>query len=110
MEGVVPATLSPPLPLIGAGEPVGAVAAALADAGVAVPADLPVTRLDALRSLDAVDVSEAVFDPNLSWTNRLSGSHPYADITGGVPAVRWHDSDVALSQKFTWGGTRLRAA
>ena len=66
---------------------------------------LTVTRLDALRSLDAVDVSEAVFDPNLSWTNRLSGSHLHADITGGVPATRWHDSDVALSQKFTWGGT-----
>jgi outer membrane protein TolC len=66
---------------------------------------LTVTRLDALRSLDAVDVSESVFDPNLSWTNRLSGSHLYGDITGGDPAARLHDSDVALSQKFTWGGT-----
>jgi outer membrane protein TolC len=66
---------------------------------------LTVTRLDALRALDAVDVSEAVFDPNLSWTNRLSGSRAYADITGGIAAGRFHDSDVALSQKFSWGGT-----
>ncbi len=66
---------------------------------------LTVTRLDALRSLDAVDVSESVFDPNLSWTNRLSGLRAATDISGGLPATRWHDSDVALSQKFTWGGT-----
>ena len=66
---------------------------------------LTVTRLDALRSLDAVEVSESVFDPNLSWTNRLSGSRAYAAITGGTAASRLHDSDVALSQKFSWGGT-----
>ena len=66
---------------------------------------LAVTRLDALRSLDAVDVSEAAFDPNLSWTNRLSGLRAATDISGGLPATRWHDSDLALSQKFTWGGT-----
>ena len=66
---------------------------------------LTVTRLDALRSLDAVEVSEAVFDPNLSWGNRLSGVRAPTDLSGGVPATRWHDSDVALSQKFTWGGT-----
>jgi len=62
---------------------------------------LTVTRLDALRSLDSVEVSMAVFDPDLSWTNRLGGSRPI----GVNPAVRVHDSDVALSQKFTWGGT-----
>jgi outer membrane protein TolC len=66
---------------------------------------LTVTRLEALRSLDSVDISESVFDPTLSWTNRLSGSHLYTQITGGDPADRAHDSDVALSQKFTWGGT-----
>ena len=31
---------------------------------------LTVTRLDALRSLDAVEVSESVFDPTFAWTNR----------------------------------------
>jgi outer membrane protein TolC len=66
---------------------------------------LTVTRLDALRSLDSVEVSESVFDPNLSWTNRLSGSRSLNDFAGGDPATRWHDSDVALSQRFTWGGT-----
>ena len=66
---------------------------------------LTVTRLDALRSLDTVEVSEAVFDPNLSWTNRLNGSRSLADFAGGTAATRWHDSDVALSQKFSWGGT-----
>jgi outer membrane protein TolC len=63
---------------------------------------LTVTRLDALRSLDAVEVSEAVFDPNLAWTNRLSGT---SGTTSGLSAGRFHDSDVALSQKFSWGGT-----
>ena len=66
---------------------------------------LTVTRLDALRSLDAVEVSESIFDPTLSWTNRLSGLRASTDISGGIPAARWHDSDLALSQKFTWGGT-----
>ena len=66
---------------------------------------LSVSRLDALRSLDSVEVSEAVFDPNVSWTNRLNGSRSYAEIAGATPASRWHDSDVALSQKFSWGGT-----
>ena len=66
---------------------------------------LSVSRLDALRSLDSVEVSESVFDPNVSWTNRLNGSRSYAEIAGATPASRWHDSDVALSQKFSWGGT-----
>ncbi|MEY4306778.1 MAG: hypothetical protein RJA95_146 [Verrucomicrobiota bacterium] len=66
---------------------------------------LTVTRLDALRSLDSVEVSEAVFDPSFSWTNRLNGSRTLDDLTNGDPATRWHDSDVALSQKFSWGGT-----
>ena len=66
---------------------------------------LSVTRLDALRSLDSVEVSEAVFDPTFSWNNRLNGSRSYADVAGGLPAARSHDSDVALSQKFSWGGT-----
>lgn len=66
---------------------------------------LTVTRLDALRSLDSIEVSEAVFDPNLSWTNRLNGSRSPADLAGGAAAARWHDADVALSQKFSWGGT-----
>lgn len=66
---------------------------------------LTVTRLEALRSLDAVEVSESVFDPNLSWSNRINGSRSPSDVTSGLPAARWHDSDVALSQRFTWGGT-----
>lgn len=66
---------------------------------------LTVTRLDALRSLDAVEVSESVFDPTFAWTNRINGSRSVADLTGGLAATRWQDSDVALSQKFTWGGT-----
>ena len=35
---------------------------------------LTVTRLDALRSLDAVEVTESVFDPTFAWTNRLNGN------------------------------------
>ena len=66
---------------------------------------LTVTRLDTLRSLDAVEVSESVFDPTFAWTNRLTGNRTAVDISNGDPAARWHDSDVALSQKFTWGGT-----
>jgi len=66
---------------------------------------LTVTRLDALRSLDAVEVTESVFDPTFAWTNRLNGSRSVYDISTGNLATRWHDSDVALSQKFTWGGT-----
>ena len=66
---------------------------------------LTVTRLDALRSLDAVEVSESVFDPTFAWTNRINGSRSVADLTGGLAATRLQDSDVALSQKFTWGGT-----
>ena len=66
---------------------------------------LTVTRLDALRSLDAVEVTESVFDPTFAWTNRLNGSRSAYDISTGNLATRWHDSDVALSQKFTWGGT-----
>ena len=66
---------------------------------------LTVTRLDALRSLDAVEVSESVFDPTFAWTNRLTGNRTAVDISNGDPAARWHDSDMELSQKFTWGGT-----
>lgn len=66
---------------------------------------LTVTRLDALRSLDAVEVSESVFDPTFAWTNRINGSRSAANISVGNPASRWHDSDVELSQKFSWGGT-----
>jgi len=66
---------------------------------------LTVTRLDTLRSLDAVEVSESVFDPTFAWTNRLTGNRTAVDISNGDPAGRWHDSDVALGQKFTWGGT-----
>lgn len=66
---------------------------------------LTVTRLEALRSLDAVEVSESVFDPTFAWTNRLNGSRSAADISAGDLAGRWHDSDVALSQRFSWGGT-----
>ena len=66
---------------------------------------LTVTRLDALRSLDAVEVSESVFDPALSWSNRLDGSRSPADVTLGLAADRSHVSDLSLAQKFTWGGT-----
>ena len=66
---------------------------------------LTVTRLDALRSLDAVEVTESVFDPTFAWTNRLNGNRSAVDISTGNLATRWHDSDVGLSQKFTWGGT-----
>ena len=66
---------------------------------------LTVTRLDTLRSLDAVEVSESVFDPTFAWTNRLTGNRTAVDISNGDPAARWHDSDMELSQKFTWGGT-----
>lgn len=99
-------------------------AAALAVAGPAAPASpapltlrqavdrtlehnlgLAVTRLDAWRALDAVDVSASVFDPTFAWTNRLSGGRTPADILNGDPAGRIHDSDLSLSQRFTWGGT-----
>jgi outer membrane protein TolC len=66
---------------------------------------LTVTRLDALRSLDAVEVTESIFDPTFAWSNRINGSRSVAELTGGLAAPRWHDSDVELSQKFTWGGT-----
>ncbi|MEY3852758.1 MAG: hypothetical protein RI910_1738, partial [Verrucomicrobiota bacterium] len=66
---------------------------------------LTVTRLDALRSLDAVEVSESVFDPTFAWTNRINGSRSATNLSLGNPASRWHDSDVELSQKFSWGGT-----
>ena len=66
---------------------------------------LTVTRLDALRSLDAVEVSESVFDPTFAWTNRINGSRSPGNLSLGDPASRWHDSDVELSQKFSWGGT-----
>ena len=66
---------------------------------------LAVTRLDAWRALDAVDVSLSVFDPTLAWTNRLSGSRTPDDIQLGDPAARFHDSDLSLSQRNTWGGT-----
>lgn len=66
---------------------------------------LTVTRLDALRTLDSVQVSESVFDPNLSWTNRVSGARTYSQIASGDLADRAHASDLALSQKFSWGGT-----
>ena len=65
---------------------------------------LTVTRLEALRSLDAVEVSESVFDPTFAWTNRINGSRTAANLSVGNPATRWHDSDVELSQKFSWGG------
>ncbi|GBL24915.1 hypothetical protein EMGBS6_17000 [Opitutia bacterium] len=65
---------------------------------------LTVTRLEALRSLDAVEVSESVFEPTFAWTNRINGSRTAANLLAGSPATRWHDSDVELSQKFSWGG------
>jgi outer membrane protein TolC len=66
---------------------------------------LAVTRLDALRSLDAVEVSLATFDPTFSWSNRLSGQRSPADILAGTPADRGLDSDLTLSQRNTLGGT-----
>ena len=66
---------------------------------------LAVTRLDAWRALDAVDVSLSVFDPTFVWNNRLSGSRTPAEILAGDPADRLHDSDLSLNQRFTWGGT-----
>lgn len=42
---------------------------------------LAVTRLDAWRALDAVDVSLSVFDPTFTWTNRLSGSRTPAELS-----------------------------
>ena len=65
---------------------------------------LAVTRLDALRSLDAVEVSLATFDPTFAWNNRLSGQRTPAEILAGDPADRLHDSDLSLSQRFSWGG------
>ena len=65
---------------------------------------LAITRLDALRSLDSVDVSEAVFDPTFSWTNQLTGGRTPTELLGGVGADRAYNSDVSLSRKFTWGG------
>ena len=65
---------------------------------------LAVTRLDALRSLDAVEVSLATFDPTFAWSNRLSGQRTPAEILAGDPADRLHDSDLSLSQRFSWGG------
>ena len=66
---------------------------------------LAVTRLDAWRALDAVDVSLSVFDPTLAWTNRLNGSRTPTDILNDDPAFRAHSSDLSLSQRYTWGGT-----
>ncbi|MEY3392634.1 MAG: hypothetical protein RLZZ322_1483 [Verrucomicrobiota bacterium] len=66
---------------------------------------LAVNRLDALRALDTVDVTWSAFDPTFAWTNRLSGSRTPADLLGGAPADRLHDSDLSISQRFTWGGT-----
>ena len=66
---------------------------------------LTVTRLEALRTLDSVEISQSVFDPTFAWTNRLSGLRSYSTISAGDPAFRSHDSDFALSQKFSWGGT-----
>jgi outer membrane protein TolC len=66
---------------------------------------LAVTRLEAWRALDAVDVSLSVFDPTLAWTNRLNGSRTPTDILNDDPAFRAHSSDLSLSQRYTWGGT-----
>jgi outer membrane protein TolC len=66
---------------------------------------LAVTRLDAWRALDAVDVSLSVFDPTFAWTNRLSGGRTPTDILNDDPAFRIHGSDLSLSQRYTWGGT-----
>jgi outer membrane protein len=66
---------------------------------------LAVTRLEALRSLDAVDVSLSVFDPTFAWSNRLSGQRSSADILGGTPADCVHASNLTLSQRYGWGGT-----
>ncbi|MFM2212416.1 MAG: hypothetical protein RL639_1610 [Verrucomicrobiota bacterium] len=66
---------------------------------------LAVTRLDAWRALDAVDVSLSVFDPTFAWTNRLNGSRTPAEILAGNPADRLYDSNLSLSQRYTWGGT-----
>ncbi|MBM3868248.1 MAG: TolC family protein [Verrucomicrobia bacterium] len=66
---------------------------------------LAVTRLDAWRALDAVDVSLSAFDPTFAWTNRLTGSRTPAEILAGDPADRLHDSNLSLSQRYSWGGT-----
>ncbi|MFM2382844.1 MAG: hypothetical protein RL515_831 [Verrucomicrobiota bacterium] len=66
---------------------------------------LAVTRLDAWRALDAVDVSLSVFDPTFAWTNRLNGSRTPAEILADNPADRLYDSNLSLSQRYTWGGT-----
>lgn len=66
---------------------------------------LTITRLDALRSLDSVDVAEAAFDPRLSLTNQLGGARSPTDLAAAVPAARHYDADLSVSQRFTWGGT-----
>ena len=65
---------------------------------------LAVTRLDAWRALDAVDVSLSIFDPTFAWTNRLNGSRTPFEFGTGNPADRAHSSDLSLSQRYSWGG------
>lgn len=66
---------------------------------------LAVTRIEASRSLDSVDVSQAGFDTILSWRNEFSGSRVPYTTPGLHPIDRAFESDVTVSRKFTWGGT-----
>lgn len=66
---------------------------------------LAVTRLEALRSVDSIDLAAADFDPTLGFTQRLGGVRSLTDLSTGAAALRTYDADLSVSQKFTWGGT-----
>lgn len=66
---------------------------------------LSVTRLDALKSGDGIDLAEAGFDTVFAWRNATGGSLSSAERAAGNPVTRAYDSDLTLTRKFTWGGT-----
>lgn len=95
--------IAPPAPAAVAGAPLSLRQAI--DRSLQYNLGLAVSRLDALRSLDAVEVTAAPFDPTVAWTNRLGGSRPPAYLVTGAPADRAYDSDFSVSQRFSWGGS-----
>lgn len=66
---------------------------------------LAVSRLEAARAVDALELAESGFDLRLSWRNRLGSARSLAEVEAGTPATETFGSELGLTQPFSWGGS-----
>lgn len=66
---------------------------------------LAVSRLEAARAVDSLELAESGFDLRLSWVNRFGSARTLSEIAAGSPATDTFASEVGITQPFSWGGS-----